>query len=168
MNWLQKKYPAKCSTKMQRNTGFAERFSSVFLHYVKFKVYFWGFGNVNEQFEVQCAVPFVESHVKVILLTCGYIFKWMLFFDRFVRNLSHALRFCFHYSHTRFSCSPITASLVLVQALLLFPKVLCFTIKRTGRNDSYNILNFSLFLHERKKGLNLALILHLTDGVANY
>ncbi|VDK76771.1 unnamed protein product [Onchocerca ochengi] len=28
------------------------------------KVYFWGVGNVNEQFEIQCAVPFVESHVK--------------------------------------------------------------------------------------------------------
>ncbi|VDN17457.1 unnamed protein product [Gongylonema pulchrum] len=28
------------------------------------KVRFWGVANINEQFEVQCAVPFVESHVK--------------------------------------------------------------------------------------------------------
>ncbi|VBB29838.1 unnamed protein product [Acanthocheilonema viteae] len=33
------------------------------------KVYFWGIGNVNEQFEIQCAVPFVESHVKAKMVT---------------------------------------------------------------------------------------------------
>uniref|UniRef100_A0A0R3RQU3 ZP domain-containing protein n=1 Tax=Elaeophora elaphi TaxID=1147741 RepID=A0A0R3RQU3_9BILA len=33
------------------------------------KVYFWGIGNVNEQFEIQCAVPFVESHVKAKMIT---------------------------------------------------------------------------------------------------
>ncbi|CAG9533197.1 unnamed protein product [Cercopithifilaria johnstoni] len=33
------------------------------------KVYFWGIGNVNEQFEIQCAVPFVESHVKARMVT---------------------------------------------------------------------------------------------------
>ncbi|KAK6113796.1 hypothetical protein QQG55_53140 [Brugia pahangi] len=32
------------------------------------KVYFWGIGNVNEQFEIQCAVPFVESHVKAKMI----------------------------------------------------------------------------------------------------
>uniref|UniRef100_A0A915PLA9 ZP domain-containing protein n=1 Tax=Setaria digitata TaxID=48799 RepID=A0A915PLA9_9BILA len=32
------------------------------------KVHFWGVGNVNEQFEIQCAVPFVESHVKAKMI----------------------------------------------------------------------------------------------------
>lgn len=29
------------------------------------QVNYWGVSNVKEQFDVQCAIPFMESHVRV-------------------------------------------------------------------------------------------------------